>query len=374
MKVAMISLVFRRKRKQGERRKQVLRLKKHRGKLVKQRLSKSRWAAIVSDCRWRVCFTFHCFILCGRTRACVWAFQIWTAIVISHSFQLAEAKEQQEAARREQEKTVSFLLLSNQCLQTFARHVPRNKLYFCRNVASQSKEANSIQYIWKAKKWKTNGRISSPWKNIQAQALWSFSLWQLKEAQEKEAEHRRALEEAKEAAEKAKRDAEVRAAAGAVEKKSIDVAGSDDKDDGADEKEDQGASELASANMDLAALQKADNDRLSLAEKNKRMQQQLKVGGGYRKRSFNGSKDNQSQTSFGHLSHVFLSFSSDRSTVVFFIWSFKPEKQWTEVRQRKNKGKTPSMALVGRAKTRKEQNIKYVQNVKRARAGVQCVG
>ena len=112
----------------------------------------------------------------------------------------------------------------------------------------------------------------------------------MKEAQEKEAEHRRALEEAKEAAEKAKRDAEVRAAAGAVEKKSIDVAGSDDKDDGADEKEDQGASELVAANMDLAALQKADNDRLSLAEKNKRMQQQLKVGGGYRKRSFNGSK------------------------------------------------------------------------------------
>ena len=38
-----------------------------------------------------------------------------------------------------------------------------------------------------------------------------------------------------------------------------------------------GSSELVTADLDLAALQKADDDRLTLAEKNKRMQQQLRV-------------------------------------------------------------------------------------------------
>ena len=43
-----------------------------------------------------------------------------------------------------------------------------------------------------------------------------------------------------------------------------------------DDDRQEGASEL-SADVDIAALQKADDDRLSLAEKNKRMQQQLRV-------------------------------------------------------------------------------------------------
>ena len=53
--------------------------------------------------------------------------------------------------------------------------------------------------------------------------------------------------------------------------------GHDDHDEQEDErKEGQGELSLA-ADVDMAALQKADDDRLSLAEKNKRMQQQLRV-------------------------------------------------------------------------------------------------